>query len=221
MRKLIGLAVLAFVMCAAVAAQGFGPMGGPGARIFADFNPVVGAWADYMVTTKGEEPVTMRLAVVGKDGEAFWYEMIMSMGDEGDMVTKMLVEGDPQDLQSVKRVIVKVGDEPAMEMPMNLSDDAGDDVLKLPESKFEEMGVETIVVPAGTFKATHIHVVQEKTAGDIWVATDVGPYGMVKTTSEDVEMVLIAYGSDATTRITETPTKFEMPMMPFGMPKGQ
>jgi hypothetical protein len=53
---------------------------------------------------------------------------------------------------------------------------------------------------------------------DSWVATDIGPYGMAKTLTKDMEMVLTAYGKDATTLITETPQKLEIPKLPFGLP---
>jgi hypothetical protein len=219
MRRWTCLAVLALVLCATVSAQGFGPKSGVGAKIYADFKPVVGAWAEYLITMKGEDPITMRLAVVGKEGEAYWYEMIMAMGDEGDMVTKMLVSGNPQEPQNVTRMIIKAGSEPAMEMPVTPPEPTDDtDVPKQPEGKLTEKGIETVVVPAGTFKASRIQYTQEDTVVDSWVVADIGPYGMVKTTSEDLEMVLTAYGTDATTRITETPTKFEMPKMPFSLP---
>lgn len=228
MRKWTCLAVLALVLCAAVSAQGFGPKGGPmggGAKIFADFKPVVGAWAEYRITMKDEDPSTMRLAIVGKEGEAYWYEVVMAMGDEGNMVTKMLVSGNPQDPQNVTRMIIKAGDEPAMEMPvtgMAPPPTTGEkDVPKQPEGKLTDKGVEVVIVPAGTFKASHIQYTQEDTVVDSWVAADIGPYGMVKTTSKDMEMVLTSYGTDAKTLITETPTKFEMPKMPFSMPGRQ
>lgn len=223
MRKWIGLAVLALVLCAAVSAQGFNLMGGGGAKIYADFKPVVGAWAEYLITAEGEDPVTMRLAIVGKEGESFWYEMVTAAGDEGNVVMKMLVSGNPQDPQNVTRMIIKAGDEPAMEMPVTRMAPPTDetDVPKQPEGKLVDKGVETVVVPAGTFKASRLQYTQEDVVVDSWVAADIGPYGMVKTTSENLVMVLTAYGKDATTLITETPTKFEMPKMPFSMPGRQ
>jgi hypothetical protein len=84
MRKAAALASLVLLLCASVGAQAFGLGGAPSARIFAEFKPVVGAWAEYVVTVKGEKPVTMRLAVVAKEGEAFWYEVVMPMGEDGD-----------------------------------------------------------------------------------------------------------------------------------------
>jgi hypothetical protein len=92
------------------------------------------------------------------------------------------------------------------------------DVPKQPEGTLADKGFEMVTVPAGTFKADHIQYTQKDIVVDSWVVANIGPYGMVKTTSKDMEMVLTAYGTDATTLITETPTKFEMPKMPFSMP---
>jgi hypothetical protein len=221
MRKVTVLAALALVLCASAGARALDLRVGPSAQIFAEFKPVVGAWAEYLVTAKGEKPVTMRLAVVAKEGEAFWYEVVVPMGEDGDMVTKMLVAGDPQNPESVQRMIMKMGDQPAMELPTEMPEGAEGEEFELPKSEFQELGVETIVVPAGTFEAKHIRVTQEKTVGDVWLSAGAGPYGMVKTTSEDIEMVLTALGSDAKSLITETPVPFGIQGMSFGMPKGQ
>jgi hypothetical protein len=55
---------------------------------------------------------------------------------------------------------------------------------------------------------------------DTWVYKDVSPYGMIKSQSKDMEMVLLGYGTGAKTQITETPQKFEMPQMPQ-IPEGR
>lgn len=243
MRKWTGLVVLAFLMCVAVAAQGFGPMGGPmggpGAKFLSEFKPVVGAWAEYYTTMEGAYLSTVRLAVVGKEGDAYWYEIevhtggtfygppgvTVNYGPEGTLVTKMLVSGDPQNSQNVMRIVIKANDEPALEVPVTAMappPTTGEtDVPKEPEGAVADQGVESVTVPAGTFEANHVRFTQGETVTDVWIVAGIGPYGMVKSTSEDVEIFLTAYGSDATSRITETPTKFEMPMMPFGAPKGQ
>jgi hypothetical protein len=220
MRRWSGVVALALVLVAAVGSQGFTMKGGAGAKIYADFKPVVGAWAEYQMTAKGEEPMTMRLAIVGKEGDFFWYETVMSMKDQGRMVTKMLVSGNPQDTQNVKRMILKSGDDPAMEMPISAPAEpkAETDKPKQPEGTLVNKGSEMITVPAGTFKADHYVYTQDEIVVDSWVAPDIGPYGMAKTLTKDMEMVLTAYGKDATTLITETPQKFEMPKLPFGMP---
>ncbi len=201
----------------------------------AAFKPVVGQWAEYLMTSKDEEPVTIRVSIVGEEDDAYWYEMQMT-GDEDAFTTKMLVSGDPEEQDNLKRLIIKGGDEPAMEMPVGgsgamggmmdgmmggdgMMGDAEEEELETDDVKPIDLGMETIVVPAGTFKAHHWRVEDEDVRFDMWQAENVGPYGMVKSSSEDFEMVLTGHGDDAKSVITEEPEKFEIPsfnMQGFG-----
>jgi hypothetical protein len=76
-----------------------------------------------------------------------------------------------------------------------------------------DKGTETIKVPAGTFTTRHMQY-QNGEVVDSWIYKDISPYGMIKSVSKDLEMVLLGYGTGAKTLITETPQKFEMPQMP-------
>ena len=192
----------------------FGKTSGP--SFHGEFKPVVGGWSEYQVTTKGSSPSKMKMAIVGKEGDAYWYETLMEGGREGRIITKMLVSGNPEDQKNVKRMIFKQGNEPAMEMPVQMMGQAS----KAQESrgKVIDKGTETIKVPAGTFKTQHMQYQDVETV-DTWVYKDVSPYGMIKSQSKDFEMVLLGYGTGAKTLITETPQKFEMPQMPEGRPR--
>jgi hypothetical protein len=183
-----------------------------GLKFYADFKPLVGGWSEYELKQKGESPVKMRIAVVGKEGDAYWYETVMDTKREGKMITKMLVSGDPDDRKNVKRMIVKMGNEPAMEMPVMMQQ--ASTAKKELEGKIVDKGSETIKVPAGTFKTQHTQYQGKDVVVDSWVYKDVSPYGMIKSQSKDFEMVLVNYGTGAKTLITETPKKFEMPAMP-------
>ena len=160
----------------------------------------------------------MKGAVVGKEGEAYWYETVMEGGREGRTITKMLVSGNPEDQKNIKRMIFKQWNEPAMEMPVMMMGQQS----KGQESrgKVIDKGTETIKVPAGTFKPQHTQYQDSSGVVDTWIYKDVSPYGMVKSVSKDLEMVLIGYGTGAKTQITETPQKFEMPQMPQ-IPEGR
>ena len=129
---------------------------------------------------------------------------------------KMLVSGNPEDQKNIKRIIIKQGNEPAMEMPVGMmgQQSKGQEA----KGKVIDKGTETIKVPAGTFKTQHMQY-QDLETVDTWIYKDVSPYGMIKSVSKDTEMVLIGYGTGAKTQITETPQKFEMPQMPEGRPR--
>lgn len=210
MRKIIFvisiLLVLSFVH---LAYAQFGKGAGP--KFHSDFKPVVGGWSEYQMTGKGESPSKMKIAIVGKEGDAYWYETIMEIKQEGRIISKMLVSGNPEDQKNMRRMIVKMGNEPAMEMPIQMMQASKDQGQK---GKIIDKGKESIKVPAGTFTAQHMQYQDGEIVVDTWVHKDVSPYGMVKSQSKEFEMVLLGYGTGAKTLITETPQKFEMPQMP-------
>jgi len=215
MRKMVLVVSILFALSFVhLAYAQFGKTSGP--SFHGEFKPVLGGWSEYQVTAKGEQPSKMKIAIVGKEGDAYWYETVMEGGREGRTIMKMLVSGNPEDQKNVKRMIVKQGNEPAMEMPVQMMGQAS----KAQESrgKVIDKGTETIKVPAGTFKTQHMQYQDVETV-DTWVYKDVSPYGMIKSQSKDFEMVLLGYGTGAKTLITETPQKFEMPQMPEGRPR--
>jgi len=187
----------------------FGKTSGP--KFYSEFKPVIGGWSEYQMTTKGEAPSKMKIAIVGKEGDAYWYETVMEGGRQGRNIVKMLVSGDPVDQKNIKRMIVKTGNEPAMEMPVQMmgQPQKGQET----KGKLIDKGTETIKVPAGTFKTQHMQYQDVETV-DTWVYKDISPYGMVKSISKNFDMVLLGYGTGAKTLITETPQKFEMPQIP-------
>lgn len=188
----------------------FGKTSGP--SFHGEFKPVVGGWSEYQVTTKGNPTSKMKVAVVGKEGDAYWYETVMKGGREGRVISKMLVSGNPEDQKNVKRMIFKQGNDPAMEMPVQMMQPTAK--TQGQTGKTIDKGTETIKVPAGTFKTQHTQYQDASGVVDTWIYKDVSPYGMIKSQSKDMEMVLIGYGMGAKTLITETPQKFEMPTIP-------
>ena len=110
------LILVFFIACLAYAQ--FGKSAGP--KFYSDFKPVVGGWSEYQVTGKGDPPSKIKIAIVGKEGEAYWYESFTETKQEGRMISRMLMSGNPDDQKSIKRMIVKMGNEPAMEMPVQM-----------------------------------------------------------------------------------------------------
>jgi hypothetical protein len=208
------VSILLVLVLSQIAYAQFGKTSGP--SFHGEFKPVVGGWSEYQVTTKGSSPSKMKMAIVGKEGDAYWYETVMEGGRQGRIITKMLVSGDPGDMKNVKRMIFKQGNEPAMEMPVDMMGQSSKGQGQL--GKVIDKGTETIKVPAGTFKTKHMQYQDVETV-DTWIYKDISPYGLIKSVSRDMEMVLIGYGTGAKTLITETPQKFEMPQMPEGRPR--
>jgi hypothetical protein len=71
------------------------------------------------------------------------------------------------------------------------------------------VGVETITVPAGTFKTTHL---KDKGGEEVWASGDV-PFAVVKHTGPSGATVLAATGKDAKSAITGTPVEMQPGMM--------
>lgn len=89
----------------------------------------------------------MRIAIIGKEGDAYWYETVMETKEEGQMITKILVSGNPED-QKNKRIIVKMDNEPAKEMPVQVMQCSK---VQDQRGKVIDKGMESVKVPAGTF----------------------------------------------------------------------
>jgi hypothetical protein len=208
---------------AVVLAAVFGITGLAGAQRMAqapsmpgEFKPVVGAGAQYEVTTKKNEKVNWAYAVVGKEAvggaEGYWLEMRLEGGKEGGMVMKhlLVVRGGKAE---VKRMIVQTPGQPPMEMPMGMMGGMmprGQQAAS-EQNLGERVGTETVTVPAGTFLCEHYRSKSGKTPADVWVSTKISPYGLVKMVSEDSTLVLTKVLANETTRIKGEPQKLEMP----------
>jgi hypothetical protein len=216
MRKMVLAVSIIFALSIVhLAYAQFGKTSGP--SFHGEFKPVVGGWSEYQVTAKGEQPSKMKMAIVGKEGDAYWYETVMEGGRQGKNIVKMLVSGNPEDQKNIKRMIFKQGNEPAREMPVGMMQQSAKGQAQ--SGKVIDKGTETIKVPAGTFKAQHSQYQDAEGVVDTWMYKEVSPYGMIKSVSKDTEMVLIGYGTGAKTQITETPQKFEMPQIPERRPR--
>ncbi len=81
MRKAVVIALVIFVfsltnIAYAQLRKGSGP------RFYADFKPVVGGWSEYQMTTKGEQPFKMKIAIVGHPFYTFSlsHDLVVSSG---------------------------------------------------------------------------------------------------------------------------------------------
>jgi hypothetical protein len=173
------------------------------------FNPKVGVGAAYEIQ-KQDGNKTMEMAVVGKetvDGkDAYWWEM--AMPDErmgGELVFKTLLVMDGDNTHASKMVMQLPG-KPPMEMPAGMGRGDHSRVPTDARNGAEDLGSESITVPAGTFTTEHYRA--KDGSGDTWVAKNAGPYGLVKHQGKDTTMVLTKVYSDYKDKITATPQPF-------------
>lgn len=203
MNRIQGLVFAAVLMTGAVTAGAQQPPSTPGFSA-AEWRPQVGQGAVYEVHQGSDPPMDWEITVVGIEGDAHWIEMTLQTAD-GQMVVKSLMSPKT----GVKRSIMKLGNEPAMEFPMlaAMTQSVPEDV----RSTGQRIGQESVTVPAGTFSCEHYRATARGETVDAWLSTSVSPYGVVKSTSPKATMLLKRVISGARTKITETPQSVQVP----------
>jgi hypothetical protein len=193
-------------------------------KMYGEFKmPPVGSYVVYKATY-GDSKVakSTKLSIVGKEksdkgADVYWYEIADTDPTTGDaVITKMLISGNPQDIGTVYRMIIKQGKQQALELPaamiqmINASPAPKTDSLNLP--KIKNLGTEKIMVGKVSLDCAHLRYTnKDKTTADVWSNTKVPLFGMVKTTTPDATFELASYGSDAVSAITEEPKLLEIP----------
>ncbi|MHB8762836.1 MAG: hypothetical protein ACYDA8_00610 [Deferrisomatales bacterium] len=204
-------------------------------RLFGSFDATPGAWAQYAVVDKDTgRRSKMKMAIVGQEGPNSWYEVLNEDGADRNVV-KMLVGGDPENPDNIRRMIIKSGDSPATEMPKDFvamgrrmaghmfERRSGVPAHGAPGVRLEVGERRPVTVPAGRFEAEFRRIVDAdgKTLATYDYDARVLPFGVVTSDTQGTSMELLAYGRDATSLITEEPIKLTGPPgMPAGMPRG-
>ena len=153
--------------------RGYPPM-------FGVFNPKVGVGADYEIQTQDGKAYT-EVAIVGKetvDGkDAYWLETAERLSERTthEIVFKTLLIMDGDNTYSSK-VIMQLGGKHPVEGP-----GTGRAHSRVPtdaRADAEDLGSESVTVPAGTFTVEHYRA--KDGSADTWISIGVGPYGLVK-----------------------------------------
>ncbi len=179
----------------------------------------VGAWASYKFTGGRSDGSTMRMAIVGSerfgDSTYYWYEMQMTgtvNNKPNHTIVQILMAGIATPKVALRGLIMKNNAEPAMRAPDMMIGMMSQRALPGVSNYMEKhckaggiqvLGVESVTVPAGSFRALHV---KDNEGGEAWLQTGVGVFAMVKVLSKDgMVMALTGRGSDAKSAITETP----------------
>jgi len=180
------------------------------------FNPVVGSGAQYQVQGR-EGKRKMEISIVGTEqfegATGYWMETMMD-GDNGSFIAKnLMVVTGPE--VGIKRMIVQPPDQDPVEFdPAMMRMRPGAQAQQSRAADFrktaEKVGTESVTVPAGTFECEHW---RSADGGDVWIDTKVAPYGMVKMVNKETTMLLTKVITNAKSRITGTPRKFDPSMM--------
>jgi hypothetical protein len=175
------------------------------------WNPVVGSGAAYEIYSKENGKTKLEVAIVGSetvDGKtAYWLETkSKDPRTDEDMYTKILTVMDGKERRTL-RVIMQMPDQPPMEMPMEMMNRGRQKQEEELKETSELVGSETITTPAGTFACDHYHA--KDGSSDTWVAQNVPPWGLVKSTGKNSNQLLTKVITNAKSHIVGTPVKFD------------
>jgi len=210
----LGLCCLLLIAESGRAQMGMGMRGGPTPHGF--FNPIAGAGSEYEITSSDGKKNTMEFAIVGKESvggkDGYWMEVTTS----GMVMKSLTVVGDSS---VTSRMIMQMPGRPPMEMPSQMlrMNGQGQGAAQSPttdiRSTAEDVGSESVTVPAGTFTCEHYRA--KDGSGDTWISSKVSPLGVVKHQGKDSTMVLTRVITDAKDKIIGTPVPFSaMGMVP-------
>ena len=208
------LIAFACLPCPAAAAQtrSSPPPAPPGS-----INPIVGAGARYEIDRSDGTKTNFEMAVVGKEPmngkDAYWFETSMD-GLTGDISMKVLLVFDGSTSQAQKMVMQLPG-QPPVEIPVAGIGDPGNaqmsdaPILPAPQDlrdKADDLGTESISVPAGKFTCEHYKA--KDGSSDVWLTQSAPPYGLVKMQNKDQTTVLTKVLTNVHDKITGTPEQF-------------
>jgi hypothetical protein len=211
-----------FALAASASAQMGGGMGMRRPQVEGVFSPVVGHGAAYEVAHQGGKDGKSQeeITVVGKESvdgkDAYWIEFTVdSPRGEGQMVMKSLIVLDGQNTRTEKMIMQLQGMDP-MEMSGQMLARRGNQTQSADiRSTTDDIGPESVTTPAGTFACEHFRA--KDGSSDYWIAKNVSPWGLVKSTSKENSMILVKVITDAKDKITGTPKPFN----PMGMGRPQ
>jgi len=217
---------VASAACAATPPATTAPSSGPTDEPFAVWPPLMpsaidldkvplGRWAEYEERYLGSTTIKERVALVGQGADGATIETTTEMPSGDKTVFANLIAPRKEGGVEVTSSSFQVSGADPMELP------------PLPPSQQpyprvdpgKLVGVDTIRVRAGTFRAKHY---RDRTAYgeqvDFWIDDSVGPIGLVKLDAEQKQhpsiragftFELVASGSDAIQQITKAPLPFD------------
>jgi hypothetical protein len=202
-------------------AQAQQPGHGPPMTVAMDLKKVtLGSWAEYSVTVGKMPAMKTRMSLVAKGGPTHTIEMAVEGGmlamAGGSMVMQTEVDADLSKDAPVKRLIMQMGQNDPMEMPLTTTQQKQ---FKKPNPK-SLLKEESITVAAGTFKAKHYRDKTEKgDVFDVWVSEKAPPFGLIKIEGEQkggppgaegaVVFELTSLGGGAKSTITKKAKPFD------------
>lgn len=174
------------------------------------FHPVVGAGAEYRVSTQREPNANFAFVIVGQEDGGYWMEIRTNRNGQA-VVMKNLMSGDPpQPKRTIVQANGRVMELPAGMMGMAMTGRASGGA-GAGNGIGAKVGSESVTVPAGTFECDHYTSTSNGKQSDVWISTKVAPWGVVKATGSYGEIELEKVLEHETSQIKGEPTKINIP----------
>ena len=163
------------------------------ARLSAALGPVrgkVGSWAEYLIRSRGEQDVRVRLSLVppALEEDRSWLEVTV-VGERTLPFAARLLVGSKGALE--RAVVYALGQAP-IEVPVG---ERRPEVSKSdPHGLPRRVGGGSITVPPGTFDVEELRVGGAGAATRVWRASRVPLWGLVRAASPRQTVELTAYG---------------------------
>jgi hypothetical protein len=179
----------------------------------------LGRWAQYEETYLGSATIKERVALVGKGADGNTIETTTEMKAGDKTVFASVFAPGPDGAVQVTSNVFQVSDADPMESPP----------VKPTQQPYPRVdpkkvvGVDTVRVRAGTFRAKHYRDRTEYgEIVDFWIDESVGPIGLVRLESEQRQhptiragfvYELVAVGNDAIPQITKAARPFDADLL--------
>ena len=131
----------------------------------------VGQWVRLLVTTKGQPPAQTFVRIVGKEGDAFWYE-IESNTPNGTTVVQFLMDEASRanfSKNAIKKMKMKVGLGPVQEFSgatLAAASAVTDSYISLiGKPNLDKAERADVTVTAGEFKGCYVHEIEQSVMG--------------------------------------------------------
>lgn len=131
----------------------------------------VGQWLRMLVTTKGQPPAQTFVRIVGKEGDAFWYEIESNTPNGTTVVQFLMDEASRANFSkgAIKKMKMKVGLGPVQEFSgatLAAASAVTDSYVSLiGKPNLDKAERADVTVTAGEFKGCYVHEIEQSVMG--------------------------------------------------------
>ena len=153
----------------------------------------VGAWAEYLIHSRGEQDVRVRLSLIppALEGGRSWVE-VTALGARALPFAARLLVGSEGGLE--RAVLYALGQAP-VEVPVAGAQAEGPKSDRsAPARRTTRLGSASLTVPAGTFQVEELRIGSGGGATRVWRASRIPLWGLVRAEGPRQTVELTAYG---------------------------